>query len=276
RSNRGEGVDLPKEFELPCDIELRDLYYKYDEAEDYTIKGLNVHIKKGEKLALVGINGAGKTTLVKLICGLYRPSKGQIYINGKLSSLYIRDEYYSLFSVVFQDNHLLPVSIERNIGSKNKEDIDEDRIDKVIEMADLKEKVDSLPGEKETLLVKSVYEEAIELSGGEMQKLMLARALYKDGPIIILDEPTAALDPIAENKIYQEYNNLTKDKTSIFISHRLSSTRFCDRIVFLEKGQIIEEGSHQDLMKKEGKYKQMYDMQSHYYKKDIGGGNNEK
>ena len=148
-------------------------------------------------------------------------------------------------------------------------------MDEVIEMAGLKEKIGSLDKGKDTLLVKSVYDDAIELSGGEMQKLMLAQALYKDGPIMILDEPTAALDPIAENEIYQRYNELTKEKTSMFISHRLSSTRFCDRIVFIEDGQILEEGNHYDLMKLEGKYRDMYDMQSHYYKENIGGGKDE-
>ena len=276
RMNRELGVDLPKEFELPCDIELKNLYYKYEGAEDYTINGINLFIKKGEKLALVGVNGAGKTTLVKLLCGLYTPTSGEIYINGKSSSLYNRDEYYSLFSVVFQDTHLLPVSIERNIASKNSEDIDNDRINSVIEMSDLKKKIESLPDGKQTLLVKSVYKEAIELSGGETQKLMLARALYKNAPIMVLDEPTAALDPIAENEIYMKYNDLTKEKTSVFISHRLSSTRFCHRIVFMESGVIIEEGSHEELIRIEGKYKSMYDMQSHYYKDDLGGVEDER
>ena len=276
RMNRELGVDLPKEFELPCDIELKNLYYKYEGAEDYTINGINLFIKKGEKLALVGVNGAGKTTLVKLLCGLYTPTSGEIYINGKSSSLYNRDEYYSLFSVVFQDTHLLPVSIERNIASKNSEDIENDRINSVIEMSDLKKKIESLPDGKQTLLVKSVYKEAIELSGGETQKLMLARALYKNAPIMVLDEPTAALDPIAENEIYMKYNDLTKEKTSVFISHRLSSTRFCHRIVFMESGVIIEEGSHEELIRIEGKYKSMYDMQSHYYKDDLGGVEDER
>ena len=271
KMNRGEGVELPSEFELPCDIELRNIYYKYEGAKDYTISGINLHIKKGEKLALVGVNGAGKTTLVKLICGLYTPTKGEIFINGKSSRLYNRDEYYTMFSVVFQDTHILPISIERNIASKNNEDIDKEKMERVIEMSDLKKKIKSLPKGRETLLVKSVYDEAIELSGGEMQKLMLARALYKDAPIIVLDEPTAALDPIAENEIYRKYNDLTKEKTSIFISHRLSSTRFCDRIVFIENGKIIQEGNHYDLMRVDGKYKEMYDMQSHYYKDRIGG-----
>lgn len=276
KMNREVGVELPKEFELPYDIELRNLYYKYEGAEDYTINGINLSIKKGEKLALVGVNGAGKTTLVKLICGLYTPTKGEIYINGKSSKLYNRDEYYNLFSVVFQDTHLLPISIERNIASKNYEDIDKNRMNSVIKMSGLKEKIDLLPHGKDTLLVKSVYKEAIELSGGEMQKLMLARALYKNAPIMILDEPTAALDPIAENEIYMKYNDLTNEKTSVFISHRLSSTRFCNRIIFMESGSIIEEGSHEDLMTIEGKYKSMYDMQSHYYKDNLGGVEDER
>ncbi len=271
RMNRGKGVELPKEYELPCDIELKNVYYKYPGAEDYTIKNVNLHIKKGEKLAIVGVNGAGKTTLVKLICGLYTPTRGEIYVNGKKSSQYNRDEYYSLFSVVFQDIHLLPVSIAKNITLQLENEIDNEKLDRVLNMAGLMDKVKSLEKGKDTLLVKSVYEDAIELSGGELQKLVLARALYKDAPIIILDEPTSALDPIAENEIYQKYNEFTKERTSIFISHRLSSTRFCDRIILIDGGEIVEEGSHKTLMSKDGKYKKMYDMQSHYYKDNIGG-----
>lgn len=275
RMNRGQGVALPSLNELPCDIEIRGLYYKYPGAENYTIENLNLHIKKGEKLALVGVNGAGKTTLVKLICGLYTPTKGEIRINGKSSTLYNRDEYYTLFSVVFQDIHLLPVSIEKNISLQLEDNIDKEKMEKVIKMSGLEGKLKSLPDGKETLLVKSVFDGAIELSGGEVQKLMLARALYKGGPIIILDEPTAALDPIAENEVYQKYNELTKDHTSVFISHRLSSTRFCDRIIYLEDGKIIEEGNHYELMTRGGKYKEMFHMQSHYYKDNIGGAQHE-
>lgn len=269
--NRGKGVELPDAYELPCDIELKNLYYKYPGAEEYTIKNMNVHIKKGEKIALVGMNGAGKTTLVKLICGLYTPTEGEIYINGKKNSLYNRDEYYTLFSVVFQDIYLLPVSIEKNIALKEEKNVDDEKINNVIDLSGLKEKINSLPEGKKTLLVKSVFKDAVELSGGEMQKLMLARALYKDSPVIILDEPTAALDPIAENEIYEKYNDLTKGHTSIFISHRLSSTRFCDRILFIENGSIAEEGDHYSLMNNNGNYKKMYDMQSYYYKNNIGG-----
>lgn len=271
KMNRGTGIQLPTSHELPCDIELKKVYYKYPGAKDYTIKNMNLHIKKGEKLALVGVNGAGKTTLVKLICGLYTPTKGEIYINGKKSSLYNRDEYYTMFSVVFQDIHLLPISIEKNIALKPENNIDHEKVDKVLNMSGLMQKIKFLPSGSKTLLVKSVYDEAIELSGGEMQKLVLSRALYKDAPIIILDEPTAALDPIAENEIYKKYNELTNGHTSIFISHRLSSTRFCNRIIFLEDGRIVEEGDHHNLMDKGGKYKKMYDMQSYYYKDNIEG-----
>lgn len=271
KMNRESGVELPMGYELPCDIEIRNLYYKYPEAEDYTINNMNINIKGGEKIALVGVNGAGKTTLIKLICGLYTPTEGEIFINGKRSNLYNRDDYYSLFSVVFQDLHLLPFSIEKNITMQSEENIDKEKLDKVINMAGLESKIKDLPSGKKTLLVKSIYKEAIDLSGGEIQKLILARALYKDAPIIILDEPTAALDPIAENEIYEKYNELTKEHTSIFISHRLSSTRFCDRILFMENGCIVEEGNHNILMERCGRYKEMYDMQSYYYKDNIGG-----
>lgn len=271
RMNRGSGVTLPTSYELPCDIKIKNLYYKYPGALEYTIENMNIHIKKGEKIALVGMNGAGKTTLIKLICGLYTPTKGEIYINGKRSNLYNRDDYYTLFSVVFQDFHLLPISIEKNIALQVEEKIDNEKMNRVLKMSGLMEKIEALPKGKKTLLVKSVYDEAIDLSGGETQKLILSRALYKNAPIIILDEPTAALDPISENQIYEKYNKLTKEHTSIFISHRLSSTRFCDRILFMENGRIIEEGDHNSLMNKDGKYKKMYDMQSYYYKDNIGG-----
>lgn len=271
KMNRGKGVELPKEWELPCDIELKNVYYKYPGAEDYTLKNINLHIKKGEKLAIVGVNGAGKTTLVKLICGLYTPTKGEIYINGKKSSEYNRDEYYSMFSVVFQDFYLLPVSIAENIALRMKDEIDDEKLDMVLNMSGLMDKVKSLEKGKDTLLVKSVFNDAVNLSGGEMQKLVLARALYKDAPIVILDEPTSALDPIAENELYQKYNEFTKDKTSIFISHRLASTKFCDRIVLIDNGEIVEIGDHKTLMDQNGKYRKMYDMQSHYYKDKIGG-----
>ena len=267
--NRDKGITLPKSYELPCDIEIRNLYYKYPGAEDYTIRDINLHIKKGEKLALVGPNGAGKTTLVKLICGLYTPTKGEIYINGKKSSLYNRDEYYSLFSIVFQDTYLLPVSIEKNIALQLEEEIDDEKMDRVLNMSGLMPKIRSLPNGKKTLLVKSIYSEAIELSGGETQKLMLARALYKDGPIIILDEPTAALDPIAEFEIYSKFNEIVGTKTAFYISHRLSSCRFCDEIAVFHEGRIVQKGTHDELLEDEdGKYYQLWHSQAQYYNEE--------
>lgn len=258
--------DVPN---LLYDIELIDVSFRYPGAEKDTVTGLNLHIKKGEKLALVGINGAGKTTIVKLICGLYRPTHGEIKINGIPTSNYNIFEYYKLFSVVFQDHFVLPMTIEENIALKKREELSELEIHKanhIIDQVGLRAKIERLPNGAQSRLVKSVYDDAVELSGGEFQKLMLAQALYKSAPIMILDEPTAALDPIAENEIYQQYNQLTERSTSIFISHRLSSTRFCDRILFLEDGIIVESGTHADLMAKETRYKHMYDKQSHYYK----------
>ena len=269
--NHGKGCDLPKEEELPLEIEFKNVSYKYAGAEDFTLKNINLKIKKGEKLAIVGENGAGKTTLVKLLCGYYYPTEGEIIINGKSLPEYNLEEYYTMFAAVFQDIGLLPVTIEEFVSSRNAgdSDIDEDKITKVIEQAELDGKVASLSAGVKTMLMKSVFDDAIDLSGGEKQKLMLARALYKDAPCIILDEPTAALDPIAESNLYNKYNELTQDKTSVYISHRLASTRFCDRIVYIENGSIVEYGTHNELIKSNGRYANMFDLQSHYYRENI-------
>lgn len=269
---RDAGAELPSHEQWPFDIELIDVCFRYPGAEKDTISHLNLHIQKGEKLALVGVNGAGKTTIVKLICGLYRPTSGEIKVDGKSSSEFNIYDYYRLFSVVFQDHFVLPMTIEENIALKNEaelSDIEKQKIASILNQVGLRSKIDRLPKGSQTRLVKSVYEDAVELSGGENQKLMLAQALYKSAPIMVLDEPTAALDPIAENEIYQQYNQLTQSSTSVFISHRLSSTRFCDRIVFLEDGKIVEMGTHEELMKDETRYKHMFDKQSHYYREEC-------
>lgn len=262
--NRSKGVDLPKNT---CDISFENVSFRYPKSESDTIKNLNFTIKKGEKIAVVGLNGAGKTTMVKLLCGLYRPTAGSIRINGEPIEKYNRDEYYTLLSVVFQDICLMPISVAKNIALCEEKYIDKTKLKKVLKLSGLYDKVQSLSEKENTLLLKSIHDNATDLSGGEKQKLALARALYKDGQLIILDEPTAALDPIAENEMYIKYNELTSGRTSVFISHRL--TRFCDRILLIENGEIVEEGSHYELMKFEGKYANMFELQSHYYKEGV-------
>ena len=264
--NRNEGADIP---ESAPDIEFRNVSFTYPKSEYQALKNISFTIKKGERVAIVGRNGAGKTTLVKLLTGLYRASEGSILINNYDINEYNRDKYYTLISAVFQDIYLFPVSIAQNISFCEENDINYDILSKTIQFAGLQNKVDKLLDGHNTILLKSVIENAIELSGGEKQKLALARALYKDGLLLILDEPTAALDPIAENEMYLQYNRFAQNKTSVFISHRLSSTRFCDRIFFLEAGQIIESGSHDELMKLNGKYAEIFNIQSYYYKEEI-------
>jgi len=249
----------------PYEIKLKNISFSYPESETPTLKNINLTIKKGENLALVGVNGAGKTTLVKLICGLYRPTSGQILLNGEDISEFNRDDYYRLISAVFQEMRILPCTIIENVSMLPAEDSDRYHFYDCIKKSGLTDKINAMPDKENTYLVKNINENAAELSGGETQRLLLARALYKNAPILILDEPTAALDPIAENEIYMRYSEFSKEKTSVYISHRLSSTRFCDRIILLDSGTITESGTHDELMKKGGKYAEMFTVQSKYY-----------
>lgn len=246
------------------DIEFESVSYKYPGSGHWIFKNFNLKIEAGEKLALVGINGAGKTTLILLLMGLLEPTEGRILINGHDSKEFNKEDYYNLFSPVFQDINIFPESIYSNVSGSLK--YDKERADKAIYESGLSGIVNSLEEKGDTFLIKTSREKAIDLSGGQSQRMLLARALYKSGKINILDEPTAALDPIAENRIYEEYNSMSKNKTSIFISHRLASTRFCDRIILLEYGKVIEEGTHEELMKKNSRYKEMFEIQSRYYK----------
>jgi ABC-type multidrug transport system fused ATPase/permease subunit len=263
-SNTGPGAPLPPTDQAP-EIRLENVGYTYSAADSPVLENINLTIKPGERIAIVGINGAGKTTLVKLIAGLFRPKAGRILLAGRDIAEYNRDEYFSLITAVFQDIHLLAASIAENISQQQPEDTNREKVGECLRLAGLDDKVNSLPDGMDTLLVRQVYDTAIEFSGGEQQKLVLARALYKASPLIILDEPTAALDPIAENEIYQQYAKLSQGKTSIYISHRLASTRFCDRILFLDNHGIAEEGSHEELMKRGGKYAEMFSIQASYY-----------
>ncbi len=262
---RDEGEKLPLINE-PVEIVLENVSFHYEGSDQLILDNISLKISKGEKLAIVGNNGAGKTTLIKLVCGLLEPVSGRILMNGIDIKKFNRDEYYTLVTAAFQNVCLLPMSIAQNITFRSENDIDRKKLKKCIGQANLSEKIRSLPYGFETNLVPSIVGDGVNLSGGEMQKLMLARALYKDAPLIILDEPTAALDPIAENQMYLKYNELTKNKTAIYISHRLSSTRFCDRIIFIENGKIIETGTHDELMACGGRYKKIFDVQSQYYK----------
>lgn len=254
----------PSEF--PPEIELRGVSFWYDKEEEKILSNINLHIKKGEKIALVGNNGAGKTTLVKLLCGFYQPKEGEILVNGISLKDYNIESYFKMLGIVFQDMEEQAFSILSLVSCKAESEADKERFWRAVTDAGLDEKINSLEKKEYTHLTPQLDEEGIRLSGGEMQKLMLARCIYKNAPFLILDEPTAALDPLAESAMYEEYNQLTKDKTSLFISHRLASTRFCDRILFLENGQIAESGSHEELIQKGGRYAKIYDVQSHYYK----------
>ena len=256
----GEAVPKADLYE----IKLDSVSYRYPGADKDTIHNMDLSIRAGEKIAVVGLNGAGKTTLVKLICGLIDPTDGRVLLNGTDIRCFNRKEYYRLFSAVFQEFSILDVTVAECI-TQSTETVDERKMQRCIEQAGLTDFIAELPDGLQTHVGRDVFSDGVLFSGGQTQRLMLARALYKDGPVLILDEPTAALDPIAENDIYMKYNDMTAGKTSVFISHRLASTRFCDRILFLQNGGISEEGTHESLLELGGEYAKLFDVQSRYY-----------
>jgi|LSQX01.2.fsa_nt_gb ABC-type multidrug transport system fused ATPase/permease subunit len=253
----------------PCAIEFCHVSFCYGESEGDVISDLNLKIKAGEKLAIVCVNGAGKTTLVKLLCGLYRPRLGEIKINSVNIGQMDRDTLYDLFSAVFQEPLMLPFSIAENVSLKLSEETDRAKVLGALNASGLGGYVEKLPKGIDSPMLKVMEEEGVVLSGGQQQMLLLARALYKDAPILLLDEPTVALDPIAESDMYEKYHALTSGKTAVYISHRLGSTRFCDKIVYLNEGNIAEEGSHEELMRRNGEYARVFEIQSHYYQKSV-------
>ncbi len=266
-----ESGEEPEELFLqPAAIEFRDVSFSYGDSKIF--EHFNLVIHPGEKVALLGVNGAGKTTLVKLLCGLYEPAAGQIFINGADIRTVSKKTLYRLFSVVFQEKALLPYPIGCNISLKRLEETDRERAWQAVREAGLETVFHKNGITLDTFYQGTAYEDAVELSGGEQQRLLLARAIYKDANILILDEPTSALDPIAESEIYNEYAKISRGRTSLFISHRLATTRFSDRILFLEHGQITESGTHDELMALGGSYAHMFEVQSHYYREEAGKG----
>ena len=261
-----EGRQAPERLGRTHEIRFEHVCFRYEGSEEDTIRDLNLTIRPGERLALVGPNGAGKTTLIKLLCGLYRPTSGTVYLDGRDIQSLDQRAVFREFAVVFQDVFAFSFPLADNVSCVDCGREDSERLRESLEKAGLWERVQALPKGAQTFMNKDLDEAGVALSGGEVQKLMLARALYKDAPMVILDEPTAALDPIAESEMYERYNELVQGRTAVFISHRLSSTRFCDRILFLENGRITEEGTHGELMQRGGAYAELFSIQAQYYR----------
>lgn len=247
------------------EFRFENVSFKYPGHDNYVLKNVNLTIKNGAKLAVVGVNGAGKTTFIKLMMKLYEPSEGRILLNDVDIKEYNREEYFKLFSPVFQNVECFAMPIYQNISFAEEDKTDMNKINEVLEQSGLSEKINSYEKGIHTNLLKIFDKEGIDLSGGEKQRLAMARALYKDGKVVILDEPTAALDALAEDRMYREFENMIYGKTAVFISHRLGSTRFCDKIAMFEDGTIVEEGTHEELMAKNGKCAYMFGIQSQYY-----------
>lgn len=261
-------IPTEKRDDNEYEFEFKNVWFKYPNSEQYVLRGVNLKWRIGEKMALVGKNGCGKSTLVKLLCRLYDPSEGEITLNGIDIRKYQYEEYMALFSVVFQDSGLFSFSVAENTAADT--EYDPDKVRDCIERAGLGERLSQMENGIETCLYKDFDENGVEISGGEAQKLCLARAIYKSAPFIVLDEPTASLDPISEHDIYTKFNGIVGTKTAVYISHRLSSCRFCDEITVMENGTIAERGSHDELVARGGVYGKLWAAQAEYYKDTAG------
>lgn len=255
-------IPTEKRDDNEFEIEFRDVSFRYPNTETFVLRHVNQKIKIGTKTAVVGKNGAGKTTFIKLLCRLYEPTEGQILLNGVDIRYYDYKDYARLFSVVFQDFNLFSFSIAENVASGK--DFEEARVKDCLERAGFGERLAKMPKGINTNIYQH-NENGVEISGGEAQKIAIARALYKDAPLVILDEPTSALDPVSEYEIYQHFDSMVQNKTSIYISHRMSSCRFCDNIIVFDQGQIVEQGSHEELMSHKALYSELWNAQAQYY-----------
>ena len=265
------GTDIPEiSADGQYEFEFRNVRFRYAGAEKDALKDLNLTLHAGEKLAVVGLNGAGKTTLIKLLLRLYDPTEGQILMNGTDIRTFDKEAYYRLFSPVFQDVQLFAMPLGENTAMLPANRIDREKAEKCLREAGLEEKLDSLEKGLDTEILKVVSEEGIDLSGGEKQKLALARALYRHAPVIVLDEPTAALDALAEKQLYERFDRMVGHSSAVYISHRLASTRFCDRIALFEDGQLKELGTHESLMALGGAYANLFSVQAQYYRENGG------
>lgn len=247
------------------EFEFRNVSFKYPKSENYALKNLSLKLNAGERLAVVGLNGAGKSTFIKLLLRLYEPTEGEILLNGTNIREYSRQSYYGLFAPVFQDVELFAFPLAENVSMQSPENTDRARAEECLNAAGFGEKLAELPHGVDTEILKIIYDDGVDLSGGEKQKLALARALYKGAPVVVLDEPTAALDAIAESRLYNDFDRLTGGKTAVYISHRLSSTQFCNNVAMFKGGELCEYGTHDSLMEKNGAYAEMFRLQAQYY-----------
>ncbi|WP_308567671.1 ABC transporter ATP-binding protein [uncultured Eubacterium sp.] len=252
-------LDLSNGF----NIEFKNVSFKYPGTKNYALQNVNLSIKNGEHLAVVGRNGSGKTTFIKLMCRLYDVTDGEILINGVNIKEYTKESIINLYSVVFQDFKIFSVSLKDNICAGST--LDNNKLYSCLESANIADRTRKMPKKENTYLYKDLDKSGVEISGGEAQKLALARALYKDAPVVVLDEPTAALDPIAENEIYSRFNSFVENKTAIYISHRLSSCVFCDKVAVFDKSRLVENGTHKELLSADGKYFELWNAQAKYY-----------
>lgn len=257
-------LTVEKRADQHYEVEFRNVSFRYPNTENFALKNISMKFKVGQRLAVVGQNGSGKTTFIKLLCRLYDPTEGQILLNGIDIRKYDYREYMRVFSVVFQDFHLLAFSVGQNIAAR--ESYDRERAQSCCQKAGVWQRVASMASGMDTVLYKDLSEKGVEVSGGEAQKLAIARALYRDSAFLILDEPTAALDPLSEYEIYARLSEIVEDKTAVYISHRLSSCRFCDEILVFHKGCLVQQGSHERLLAQEdGKYRELWNAQAQYY-----------